>query len=321
MLSDGDHRLVWRLVADSLGSGNELAAATVWPLAFRQSPDRALNRGSLAMGTNQSDPPQHAVDHNESGMLGPPRLIVVDDEPELREILVEYLTKHGFAVRTAASGQELDARLAVEPADLLILDITMPGEDGLSIARRIRARGTTPILMLTAADDVVDRVVGLEVGADDYVTKPFDLRELRARIRALMRRAEPAPVGPPPAPPSAADGLSAADRPPVADGIKRVRFGKVLLDMQARCLLGDDGEALPLTSMEFDLLRAFAQNPNRVLTRDRLLDLAHNRGWEPFDRSIDIRIARLRRKIEPDPGKPQVIKTVHGTGYVFVMKP
>jgi DNA-binding response OmpR family regulator len=262
------------------------------------------------LDVNKPDPQNPAADHNEYEMLGPPRLIVprlivVDDEPELREILVEYLSKHGFAVRTAACGQELDACLAAEPADLLILDITMPEEDGFSIARRIRARSTMPILMLTAADDVVDRVVGLEVGADDYVTKPFDLRELRARIRAIMRRAEPAP--PPP--------------PPHADGPELVRFGKALLDEQAHCLLRDDGETLPLTSMEFDLLRAFAQNPNRVLTRDRLLDLAHHRGWEPFDRSVDIRIARLRRKIEPDPAKPEVIKTVHGTGYVFVMKP
>ena len=260
------------------------------------------------MHADKPDPDKPPGDHSEPEMLGPPRLIVVDDEPELREILVQYLSKHGFAVRTAGSGQELDDHLAVESANLLILDITMPQEDGLSIARRIRAQGNTPILMLTGADDVVDRVVGLEVGADDYVTKPFDLRELRARIRAILRRSEPAStVSVPP--------------PPMGDGVDRVRFGTALLDMQAHTLVRDDGKALSLTSMEFDLLRAFAQNPNRVLTRDRLLDLAHNRDWEPFDRSIDIRIARLRRKIEPDPAKPQVIKTVHGAGYVFVMKP
>jgi two-component system phosphate regulon response regulator OmpR len=240
-------------------------------------------------------------------MPGTPRLIVVDDEPELRQILLEYLGKHGFAVRAAASGYELDRFLAAEPADLLILDITMPEEDGLSIAKRIRARSTTPILMLTAANDVVDRVVGLELGADDYVTKPFDLRELLARIRALLRRGEPASV-------------TLAPPKPVPESGERVRFGKVLLDLNARCLLEGDGERLPLTAMEFDLLNAFARNPNRVLTRDRLLDLAHNRDNEPFDRSIDIRIARLRRKIEPDPAKPQVIKTVHGTGYIFVQK-
>jgi DNA-binding response OmpR family regulator len=261
----------------------------------------------LAMNPNRADPVT-AIDRSEPGMTGPPRLVVVDDEPELRQILCEYLGKHGYAVRTAASGQELEACLAAEGADLLILDIAMPDEDGLSIARRIRARSAMPIVMLTAANDVVDRVVGLEVGADDYITKPFDLRELRARIRAVLRRSEyVAPAAAQPAPATAA--------PPAS---QRVRFGLATLDLEAHSLLRDDGEIMPLTSMEFDLLRAFAQNPNRVLTRDRLLDLAHNRGWEPFDRSIDIRIARLRRKLEPDPAKPQVIKTVHGTGYMFV---
>lgn len=239
------------------------------------------------------------------------RVIVVDDEPELRQVLAEYLTKHGFSVRVAAGGAELDALLGSEGADLLILDVNMPGEDGISIARRIRAlRGGVPILMLTAADAVVDRVVGLEIGADDYVTKPFDLRELLARVRAVLRRAGSAPsatVPPPVAPERAA--------PPRGAG---VRFGRVTLDLDAHCLVQDDGEPLELTAMEFDLLRAFAQNPNRVLTRDRLLDLAHNRDMEPFDRSIDIRIARIRRKVEHDPAKPQVIRTIRGSGYMFV---
>jgi len=236
-------------------------------------------------------------------MARTPRVVVVDDEPELRAILCDYLGRHGFSVRAVASGDELDASLATEDADLLILDIAIPDEDGLSITRRIRAGSTVPILVLTAAADVVDRIVGLEVGADDYVTKPFDLRELRARIRALLRR---------------------SGRPALADtaaeqtGVRLVQFGRVKLDVDARQLLQDDGEVVALTSMEFDLLNAFAQNPNRVLTRDRLLDLAPHRDSQPFDRSIDIRIARLRRKIEPDPGKPQVIKTIHGTGYMYV---
>ena len=236
-------------------------------------------------------------------MARTPRVVVVDDEPELRAILCDYLGRHGFSVRAVASGDELDASLATEDADLLILDIAIPDEDGLSITRRIRAGRTVPILVLTAAADVVDRIVGLEVGADDYVTKPFDLRELRARIRALLRR---------------------SGRPALADtaaeqtGVRLVQFGRVKLDVDARQLLQDDGEVVALTSMEFDLLNAFAQNPNRVLTRDRLLDLAHHRDSQPYDRSIDIRIARLRRKIEPDPGKPQVIKTIHGTGYMYV---
>jgi two-component system phosphate regulon response regulator OmpR len=180
----------------------------------------------------------------------------------------------------------------------------MPGEDGLAIARRIRARSAVPILMLTAATDIVDRVVGLEVGADDYVTKPFDLRELRARVRALLRRSETL--------------ASPASLPPQESTTRLIQFGPVMLDTDGHQLLQTGGEVIALTSMEFDLLNAFAQNPNRVLTRDRLLDLAHHRGNEPFDRSIDIRIARLRRKIEPDPSKPQVIKTIHGSGYMFV---
>jgi two-component system, OmpR family, response regulator len=237
-------------------------------------------------------------------MTRAPRLIVVDDEPELRKILSDYLGRHGFAVRAVAGAPELDACLTAEEADLLILDIAMPGEDGLSIARRIRSRSAVPILMLTAATDIVDRVVGLEVGADDYVTKPFDLRELRARVRALLRRSEIV--------------ASPASLPPQENATKLIQFGPVVLDMDGHQLLQADGEAIALTSMEFDLLNAFAQNPNRVLTRDRLLDLAHHRGSEPFDRSIDIRIARLRRKIEPDPSKPQVIKTIHGSGYMFV---
>jgi len=237
-------------------------------------------------------------------MTRAPRLIVVDDEPELRKILCDYLGRHGFAVRAVAGAPELDACLTTEEADLLILDIAMPGEDGLSIARRIRARSAVPILMLTAATDIVDRVVGLEVGADDYVTKPFDLRELRARVRALLRRSETL--------------ASPASLPPQESTTRLIQFGPVMLDTDGHQLLQTGGEVIALTSMEFDLLNAFAQNPNRVLTRERLLDLAHNRGNEPFDRSIDIRIARLRRKIEPDPSKPQVIKTIHGSGYMFV---
>jgi len=232
-----------------------------------------------------------------------PRVVVVDDEPELRKILSDYLGRHGFSVRAVAGGDALDATLATEDADLLILDIAMPDEDGLSITRRIRGRSSVPILLLTAAADLVDRVVGLEVGADDYVTKPFDLRELLARIRALLRRSELSvrPEAAPEKPP-----------PPL------VQFGRVRLDVEARQLLQDDGEVVALTSMEFDLLNAFAQNPNRVLTRDRLLDLAHRPDAQPYDRSIDIRIARLRRKIELDPAKPEVIKTIHGTGYMYV---
>jgi len=235
------------------------------------------------------------------------RVIVVDDEPELRDMVAEYLGKHRFAVRTAAGGHELDAQLADNPPDLLILDVNMPGEDGFAIARRVRAKSNVPIIMLTAANETVDRVVGLELGADDYLVKPFDLRELRARIQAVLRRTGRA-VDPAPQP----------TQPQGPDPAALVRMGDKRLDLDARRLLQPDGTELPLTAMEFDLLRAFAANPNRALRRDRLLDLAHGRDNEPFDRSIDVRITRIRRKLERDPAKPEVIKTVQGVGYMFV---
>jgi two-component system phosphate regulon response regulator OmpR len=231
------------------------------------------------------------------------RVIVVDDEPDIREVIAAYLGKYGFVVSGAADGRELDTHLASDSPDLLILDVNLPGEDGFAIARRVRASSAVPILMLTAADDTVDRVVGLELGADDYVTKPFDLRELRARIHAVLRRI----------------GQTRDLRQQQSDRTReRVAFGDLLLDLDAHRLLRPDGTELEITAMEFDLLAAFARNPNRVLSRDRLLDLAHNRDSEPFDRSIDVRITRIRRKVERDPEKPQLIKTMRGTGYMFV---
>ncbi|MFG1293580.1 response regulator [Xanthobacter versatilis] len=240
------------------------------------------------------------------------RIIVVDDEEALRETVAEYLGGQGFRVRSAASGRDLDTLLAAEPADLILMDVHMPGEDGLTLARRIRSAAATPIIMLTAADDIVDRVAGLEVGADDYVVKPFDLRELKARIRAVLRRYTAVP--PPTHEPPSANGA-------VPAGADLVPCGVVFLDMEAHCLVRRDGTREMLTAMEFDLLRVFLQNPNRVLTRDRLLDLAHDRDNEPFDRSIDVRVTRLRKKIEADPAKPQAIKTVRGVGYLFVPGP
>jgi two-component system OmpR family response regulator len=195
----------------------------------------------------------------------------------------------------------LVAHLAVGPADIIILDVNMPGEDGFAVARRIRSRSDVPILMLTAAGDIVDRVVGLELGADDYVTKPFDLRELRARLRTILRRREAAPAPEPKTPANV-----------------QISFGAVSLDTEMRTLRRADGSELPLTAMEYDLLQVFAANPNRVLTRDRLLDLAHRGDSDPFDRSIDIRVTRIRKKIEADPANPVVIKTVRGAGYMFV---
>ena len=207
-------------------------------------------------------------------------IVVVDDERDIRETVAEYLEMNGYKVSKADGGPSLRKIVEQDRVDLAVLDVTMPGEDGLSLARWLRDRSGAGIIMLTARDAVVDRVVGIEMGADDYVTKPFDLRELLARVKAVLRRVGQAPS-------AAADGSRAAGR--------EVRFGHCRLD----------------------LLRAFAERPNRVLTRDQLLDFAHNRDFEPFDRSIDIRIARIRRKIEPDPAKPAVIKTVRGAGYLF----
>ena len=238
-------------------------------------------------------------------MVDNARIIVVDDEAEVRDMIHEYLAQHGYNVVTAATAAEFRAMLQKCAPDLVILDVRMPGEDGISLARHVRENYRSGIIMVTAAAAVVDRIVGLEVGADDYVAKPFDPRELLARVKSVLRRV------------AAADAAGApALRPDSASDA--VHFGRCVLDLESHTLKTQSGEDVPLTSMEFDLLKAFAEHPNRVLTRDQLLDLAHNRDWDPFDRSIDIRIARIRRKIEPDPAKPQTIKTVRGAGYIFV---
>lgn len=237
-------------------------------------------------------------------------LLVVDDEPELVEILVEYFSGQGFHVRGAGDAAQARAVLAAEPFQLAILDIRMPGEDGLSLARWIReSHKGMGIVMLTTAADVVDRIVGLEMGADDYLPKPFEPRELLARVKSVLRR-----LGE-----KAAGELSGGALSSKAAHIPgRFRFGRCELDLAGRALLDEEGRAIPLTAMEFDLLKVFAENAGRVLNRDQLMELAHHRGWDVFDRSIDLRIMRLRRKIEPDPEKPEVIKTVRGVGYMYV---
>jgi DNA-binding response OmpR family regulator len=231
-----------------------------------------------------------------------PRILVVDDDSDVRFMLHRYLGRHGFDVEVAEDGAKLRALIDGQDFDLVVLDLNMPGEDGISLARFLRDNHPVGIIMLTAAAEVVDRIVGLEVGADDYITKPFEPRELLARIKSVLRRLETTS----PATPAAPSG-------------GRMPFGVCSLDLDARRLFDQDGEEISITSMEYDLLKAFADHPNKVLSRDQLLNLAHNRDWEPFDRSIDIRITRLRRKIEPDPAKPQVIKTVRGAGYIYVV--
>ena len=226
-------------------------------------------------------------------------IAVVDDERDIRDTVAEYLEINGYRVSKADGGTALRRLMEQSELDLVILDITMPGEDGLSLARHLREKSSAGVIMLTARDAVVERVVGIEMGADDYVTKPFDLRELLARVKAVLRRVR-------------------RTTDPAVDADRRVRFGDHLLDLDAHKLFDGAGAEVAITAMEFDLLRTFAERPNRVLSREQLLDLAHNRDSDPFDRSIDIRIARLRRKIEPDPKTPTVIKTVRGAGYLFV---
>jgi DNA-binding response OmpR family regulator len=224
-------------------------------------------------------------------------IVVVDDDEDVRSTVAEYLLRNGFAVSEADGGSALRAIMSRRPIDLALLDINMPGDDGLTLAREIRASGHAGIIMLTARSEDVDRIVGLEVGADDYVTKPFNPRELLARVKAVLRRVR--------------QGGDAATMG------REVQMGKCRLNLDSRKLYEADGREVPLTAMEFDLLRTFAEHPRRVLSRDRLLDLAHSKEMEPFDRSIDTRITRIRRKIEHDPTKPECLKTVRGAGYIY----
>lgn len=227
-------------------------------------------------------------------------ILVCDDEVDVREMLQEYLSKRGYQVSAASGGEELRAIAAAEPVDVMIMDINMPKEDGLSILRSLRPENTTPVIMLTAAGDVVDRIIGLEMGADDYLGKPVDLRELEARIKAILRR-----------------GSMDDSAPSVKPGEDYALFGDYTLDKEAAKLLSSDGTEVQLTAMEYSLLKVFAENKGRVLNRDQLLEQAHDRSWDPFDRSIDIRISRLRRKLEANPEKPEIIRTVRGIGYLY----
>jgi DNA-binding response OmpR family regulator len=235
----------------------------------------------------------------------PTRLLIVDDDVSVRAMLREYLEGHGFAVAEAGSGAAMREQLQVELPEVVLLDLRLPGEDGLTLARWLREHHQLGIVMVTAAGDVIDRVVGLELGADDYLAKPFDPRELLARVKSVLRRLQAQPA----ATPAAA---------PVPETARR-RIGRCEVDLEARRVFELGGAELTMTAMEFDLLRVFLANPNRVLSRDQLLMHTRNREWEPFDRSIDIRIGRLRRKVEPDPtAEPRCIRTVRNAGYMFV---
>ncbi|XWN33483.1 MAG: response regulator transcription factor [Devosia sp.] len=232
-----------------------------------------------------------------------PRLIVCDDDPDLREMVQEYFQARGYDVAGADGAPAMREALAEAPTDAIILDITMPGEDGLTALRALRAVDATPVVILTAIDDVVDRVLGLELGADDYVGKPVELRELEARVRAVRRRREP--LEPPTAPATPSESTN------------RIRFGRCALDLDSARLFGPDGSTIAITATEFSLLALFARNRGRVLARSVILDQVNDGDAEPFDRSIDSRVARLRRKIGDNTRNPQVIRTVRSVGYIY----
>ena len=226
-----------------------------------------------------------------------PTILVIDDDPELRELLEAYLSQQGFDVVTVRDGLEMDAIFAEFQIDLVILDLMLPGEDGLSIAKRLKQQNNLPIIIVSAQGDDIDRIVGLEVGADDYVSKPFNPRELLARIRAVLRRTN--------------------NNAPLKDSTsKSLSFGKFQLDLNAHRLFCE-GNPVLLTSGEFDLLYLLVQHPNEVMDRDKILDLLTGAERSPFDRSIDVRVTRLRSKIEDNPAEPGFIKTIWGKGYMF----
>jgi len=229
-------------------------------------------------------------------------ILVVDDEAAVRELLRDCLEIEGFAVSEASNGREINAALAQHPIDLITLDLNLGGENGFDLVRDVRATRNVPIVMITGKGDTIDRVVGLELGADDYIAKPFQLREVVARIRAVLRRYHCAP-----------------DPAPAVQPDEKYAFDRFELNVPHRELKSDDDQVHPLTTSEFDLLLAFVRRPSRVLSRDNIMDLVKGQDWSPADRSIDALIVRLRRKIEPSPAAPTFIKTVRGVGYVFAV--
>ena len=235
-------------------------------------------------------------------------ILVVDDEEPVRALLRECFELEGYKVEVASDGAGMEAALAREPFNLITLDLNLGGESGLELARKIRSACNVPIVMITGKGDTIDRVVGLELGADDYITKPFHLREVLARVRAVLRRYEGTPA--------ALQAASAAGRAEPAAG-EGFQFDGWVLDTVRRELRSTSGRVHELTTAEFDMLAMFVQRPNRVLSRDNIMDLLKGQDWSPMDRSIDSLIVRVRKKIEPDSAQPRLIKTVRGVGYVF----
>ncbi|MGH8468443.1 MAG: response regulator [Gammaproteobacteria bacterium] len=228
-----------------------------------------------------------------------PHILVVDDEPDVRELIRTYLAQEGYRVSTLGDGQGLRRVLAGQAVDLVILDLGLPGEDGLSLARYLREHSDLGVIIVTGKGQTLDRIIGLEIGADDYLAKPFDLRELLARVRSVLRRTR---------------GPARQEAGTIGT---TVRFVGWQLELASRRLVAPNGKEVALTTGEFDLLAVFVQHPNRVLSRDQLLALTRHREAGPFDRSIDAQVGRLRRKIEPDPERPVLIKSVRAAGYVF----
>lgn len=228
-------------------------------------------------------------------------ILIVDDQKEICEVVQQYLSSEGYRVSVALDGEGMRRAMAQAGIDLVLLDLMLPGEDGLTLARELREESNVGIIILTGRGETVDRIIGLEMGADDYLPKPFHLRELLARVKSVLRRAS--------------TRMNHGEKS--AGARSRARFAGWHLDLATRELVSPNGGEVRLTTGEFDLLAAFVNNANQVLSRDRLLDLARNREAGPFDRTIDVQVGRLRRKLEPDPQRPTMIKTVRGTGYIF----
>lgn len=238
-----------------------------------------------------------------------PHLLIVDDDREIRELLSRFLRKHGFRVSVAVDGRDMRRTLDDRAIDLVILDLMLPGEDGLALCRRLRVDSNLPVIMLTAMGEEIDRIVGLEMGADDYLAKPFNPRELLARIRAVLRRSGSGNGG-------GGSGRGEGD----GEAAAAVHFAGWRFDLHKRELISPAGVLVPLSGGEFALLATFIQHPQRVLSREQLLDFARGRDAQPFDRAIDVQVSRLRRKIESDPREPALIKTVRGGGYLFAAR-
>ena len=234
-------------------------------------------------------------------MDAPDHILIVDDDAEIRSLLSQYLVKNGLRVTAVADGRGMWQALDAGRIDLIVLDLMLPGDDGLTLCRKLRAKSDTPVIMLTARGEETDRIVGLEMGADDYLAKPFSARELLARIKAILRRARSLPENLQP------------------DSVKHIRFADWVLDTAQRQLISATSVVTPLSGAEYRLLRIFLSHPNRVLNRDQLVDLTQGKEADPLDRSIDVQVSRLRHRLGDDPREPRLIKTVRGEGYVLAV--